>query len=79
MRARTPIANYTDRLDLFVAEANIPKAGYYIADLARKKNLDENVCTEALLSLMRIIQLVEDRALESVRDEALARLRDTDD
>jgi predicted nucleic acid-binding protein len=79
VRVRTLIANYADRVDFFVAEANLAEAADYIADLANEKNLDEAVCTEALISLMRIVQLVENRVLESARDEALARIRDADD
>jgi predicted nucleic acid-binding protein len=79
VRVRTLIANYADLVDFFVAEANLAEAADYIADLANEKNLDEAVCTEALISLMRVVQLVENRVLESARDEALARIRDADD
>ncbi len=79
VRVRTLIANYADRVDFFVAEANLAEAADYIADLANEKNLDEAVCTETLISLMRVVQLVENRVLESARDEALARIRDPDD
>ena len=72
VRVRTLIADYADRVDFFVAEANVAEAADYIADLAREKNLDEAVCTEALLSLMRVVQMVEDNVLESAREEALA-------
>jgi len=79
VRVRTLIADYADRVDFFVAEANVAEAAGYISDLAREKNLDEAVCTEALLSLMRVVQMVEDTVLESAREEALARIRDADD
>ena len=67
VRVRNLIADYADRVDFFVAEANVAEAAGYIADLAREKNLDEVLCAEALLSLMRVVQLVEDTALESAR------------
>ena len=79
VRVRTLIADYADRVDFFVAEANVAEAAHYIAGLAREKNLDEAVCTEALLSLMQVVQMVEDIVLESAREEALARIRDADD
>ena len=79
VRVRALIADYADRVDFFVAEANVAEAAHYIADLAREKNLDEAVCTEALLSLMRVVQMVEDTVLESAREEALTRIRDADD
>ena len=78
VRVRTLIARHADRVDFFVAEANVTEAADCIADLARDKNLDEEVCTNALLSLMRVVQMVEDTVLKSARDEALARIRDTD-
>ena len=79
VRVRTLIADYADRVDFFVAEANVAEAAHYISHLAREKNLDEAVCTEALLSLMRVVQMIEDTVLESAREEALARIRDADD
>ena len=79
VRVRTLIADYADRVDFFVAEANFAEAAHYIADLAREKNLDEAVCTEAQLSLMQVVQMVEDIVLETAREEALARIRDADD
>lgn len=79
IRVRTLIAEYADQVDFFVAEANVAEAAAYIADLARAKHLDAAVCTEALLSLMRVVQMVEDSVVESAREEALARIRDADD
>lgn len=79
VRVRSLIADYADRVDFFVAEANVAEAAGYISDLARDKNLDEAVCTEALLSLLSVVQMVEDALLESAREEALARIRDVDD
>lgn len=79
VRVRALIAAYADRVDFFVAEANVAEAADYIADLARQKNLDEAICTEALLSLMRVVQMVENAIVESARHEALARIRDVDD
>ena len=54
VRVRNLIADYADRVDFFVAEANVAEAAGYIADLAREKNLDEALCAEALLSMMRV-------------------------
>ena len=55
------------------------EATFYIAELDKKKALDQKVCIETLLSLMHVVQMVEDSVLESVRDEALARIREPDD
>ena len=79
VRVNRLIATYADQVDFFVAEANVAEATFYITELAKKKGLDQQVCSETLLSLMRVVQMVEDSVLESVRDEALARIRDPDD
>ncbi len=55
------------------------EAAAYVADLARKRGLDAEVCGEALLSLLLIVQLVENSVLGSAKEEALARIRDKDD
>ncbi len=55
------------------------EATFYITELAKKEGIDQQVCSETFLSLMRVVQMVEDSVLESVRDEALARIRDPDD
>ena len=58
-------------MDFYVAETNV--AAYYIAELANKKRLDLNTCTDILLSLMQIVQQMGDAMLESAREEALTR------
>ena len=50
-----------------------------IAARASKRGLDEKVCRETLLTLMRIVQMVENNILESARQQALARIRDPAD
>lgn len=79
VRVRALIAPYMTEVDFYVAEANAVEAGLYVADLAREKNLDPDLCSQALQSLMRVVQLVENTVLESVREEALVRVRDVDD
>jgi predicted nucleic acid-binding protein len=60
------------------AEA-VAEAAAYVTDLARKRGLDQEVCAEALLTLLLIVQVVENSVLGSAREEALARIRDKDD
>lgn len=55
------------------------EATAYVTDLARKRGLDSEVCAEALLSLLLIVQVVENSVLGSAKEEALARIRDKDD
>ena len=55
------------------------EAATYVTALARKKGLDAEVCAEALISLLLIVQVVENSLLGSAKEEALARIRDKDD
>ncbi|MBE9173805.1 DNA-binding protein [Cyanobium sp. LEGE 06143] len=55
------------------------EATAYVTGLARKRGLDQEVCAEALLSLLLIVQVVENSVLRSAKEEALARIRDQDD
>jgi predicted nucleic acid-binding protein len=57
----------------------VAEAAAYVTDLARKRGLDQEVCAEALLSLLLIVQVVENSVLGSAKEEALARIRDKDD
>jgi predicted nucleic acid-binding protein len=79
LRVRALIARYADHVDFFVAEANVAEATAYVTDLARKRGLDQEVCAEALLSLLLIVQVVENSLLGSAKEEALTRIRDKDD
>lgn len=54
------------------------EAATYVTALARKKGLDAEVCAEALISLLLIVQVVENSLLGSAK-EALARIRVKDD
>ncbi len=66
-------------MDFFVAEANVAEAAAYMTDLGRKRGLSAEVCAEALLTLLLIVQVVENSVLGSAKEEALARIRDKDD
>lgn len=78
-RVRKLIVQYSNVTDFFIAETNAEEAANYIADLAVQKGLNEQICREALTSLLLILQLVEDSILESAKEEALARIRDDKD
>ena len=54
------------------------EAAAYMTDLGRKRGLSSEVCAEALLSLLLIVQVVENSVLESAREEASTRIRDKD-
>jgi hypothetical protein len=41
----------------------VAEATAYVTDLARKRGLDSEVCAEALLSLLLIVQVVENSVL----------------
>ena len=64
-----------------VLDANILIRGCfrYVADLARRRGLDEAICLEALQSLLIIVQVVDDALIAHTKDEAQARIRDPED
>ncbi|MCP9915251.1 PIN domain-containing protein [Cyanobium sp. ATX 6F1] len=79
VRVSALIAEYADRVDFFVAQANTEEAAHYIAELSEKRKLNPEITNEAFLRLMRIVQVVDDSALESAQQEAEARIRDPSD
>jgi predicted nucleic acid-binding protein len=78
-RVRTVLANHAEQADFFVAQAALSEASRYVADLARRRGLDEAICLEALQSLLIIVQVVDDALIAHTKDEAQARIRDPED
>ena len=74
VRVSALIAEYADRVDFFVAQANAEEAAHYIAELSEKRKLNSEITNEAFLRLLRIVQTVDDSALESAQQEAEARI-----
>jgi predicted nucleic acid-binding protein len=68
-----------NEVDFYVAEANAAEAAGTIGELATRRGLDPQVCQEAFLSLMEVVQIVDTTWIETARDEALTRIRDPAD
>lgn len=79
VRVRALIADSAREVDFFVAEANAAEASGYISELAVRRGLDPQICQEAFLSLMEVVQVVDSSWIETARDEALKRIRDPAD
>ena len=79
VRARALIADFASEVDFYVAEANAAEASGYIGELASHRGLDPQICQEALLSLMEVVQMVDTPLIEAAQDEALKRIRDPAD
>ena len=79
VRARALIADFASEVDFYVAEANAAEASGYIGELASHRGLDPQICQEALLSLMEVVQMVDTPLIEAAKDEALKRIRDPAD
>ena len=79
VRVRALIADSAREVDFFVAEANASEASGYISELAARRGLDPQICQEAFLSLMEVVQIVDSTWIETARDEALKRIRDPAD
>lgn len=76
VRVRALIAESAREVDFFVAEANASEASDYLSELAARRGLDLQICQEAFLSLMKVVQIVDTTWIETARDEALKRIRD---
>jgi predicted nucleic acid-binding protein len=79
VRVRALIAYSAREVDFFVAEANSSEASGYLSELAARRGLDPQICQEAFLSLMEVVQIVDSTWIETARDEALKRIRDPAD
>lgn len=79
LRVRSLIAAYAGQVDFFVAEPNVTEASGYIAELASKRGLNQQICQDAFLSLMAVVQQVASHLIEPARQEALERIRDPAD
>lgn len=79
VRARALIVDFASEVDFYVAEANAAEASGYIGELASHRGLDPQICQEALLSLMEVVQMVDTPLIEAAKDEALKRIRDPAD
>jgi predicted nucleic acid-binding protein len=79
VRVRALIADSAREVDFFVAEANASEASGYLSELAARRGLDPQICQEAFLSLMEVVQIVDSTWIETAREEALNRIRDPAD
>ncbi|MEY4354549.1 MAG: hypothetical protein RLZZ609_2790 [Cyanobacteriota bacterium] len=79
VRVRALIADFAHEVDFYVAEANAAEAAGYIGELATRRGLDPQICQEAFLSLMGVVQVVDTPLIEGAKDEALKRIRDPAD
>jgi predicted nucleic acid-binding protein len=79
VRVRALIADFANEVDFYVAEANAAEAAGYIGELATRRGLDPQICQEAFLSLMEVVQVVDTPLIEGAKDEALMRIRDPAD
>ena len=79
VRVRALIADFANEVDFYVTEANAAEAAGYIGELATRRGLDPQICQEAFLSLMEVVQVVDTPLIEGAKDEALKRIRDPAD
>lgn len=81
VRVRELIERYCDSVAFYVAEPNFEEATEYLAELAAKRGLREEVWRESLATIMAAVQLVPLEELAPAEAEARARIsrRDPDD
>lgn len=78
-RVRHLIATATEEVAFYVAEANYQEANHYLAELAPRRGIPEQVWQAALDSLMNAVQLVGDDELETMAVEARERIARRDE
>ena len=78
-RVRHLIATATEEVASYVAEANYREATHYLAELAPRRGIPEQVWQAALDSLMNAVQLVGDDELETMAVEVRERIARRDE
>jgi predicted nucleic acid-binding protein len=78
-RVRQLIADSSQDVAFYVAEANYDEAEHYLAELAPARGITEAVWQAALESLMNAVQLVGQSELTLMEQEARARIALRDD
>jgi predicted nucleic acid-binding protein len=73
-RVRQLIADSSQDVAFYVAEANFDEAEHYLAELAPARGINESVWRASLESLMTAVQLVGQGELTLMEQEARARI-----
>ncbi len=81
IRVRGIIERYCESAAFYVAEANFEEAVQYLAELAPRRGIREDVWRESLNTVMAAVQIIRHEELASAESEARARIgaRDADD
>jgi predicted nucleic acid-binding protein len=79
IRVRTLIAQASDHVAFYIAEANYLEAEHYLAQLAPKRGIPDSVWRAALDTLMQVIQIISHEELEAVEADAHARIGHRDE
>ena len=81
VRARELIERYCDSAAFYVAESNVEEAMQYLAELAPRRGIREEVWRESLAAIMVAVQIIPQQELMAVEAEATARIgkRDPND
>jgi predicted nucleic acid-binding protein len=73
-RVRELIASASEHVAFYVAEANLEEARHYLAQLAPRRGIPEEVWRASLDTLMCAVQLVGEEELALVEADARARI-----
>ena len=81
IRVREIIERYCESTAFYVAEANFEEAVQYLAELAPRRGIRDDVWRESLNRVMAAVQIIRQEELTSAESEARARIgaRDADD
>lgn len=77
-RVRELLVRYGEAAEFFVAAAQVDEATRYVDDLAARRGLEPDIVTEALSTVLAVVQSIDDTWLEPVQAEALERIGNRD-
>lgn len=78
IRARQLIERYCDSTAFYVAESNVEEAMQYLAELAAKRGIREEVWQESVAGIMMAVQIIPQVELTTAESEAKARIGQRD-
>ena len=78
-RVRELIAQASEHVAFYLAEANYEEACHYLMQLAPRRGIPETICQASLATAMTAIQLVGQEELMLVEGEARARIAQRDE
>ena len=78
VRVRELIERYCESAAFYVAESNVEEAMQYLAELAPRRGIREEIWRESLSGIMEAVQIIPQSELAVAEAEAIARIGQRD-